>query len=242
MNIMLILLCLFVFSSVASFGDPPEQPATKTDKPSSAKAKVNQGADQQQITLSMIDGPDRILADLPAAPNWFRDKNWLVIEEGDSRLMIDAVTGDPIADEPSTALNAEDLIQAIIERRMKKIRQADSGDDAKTDKPKTDTPETEPAQVSPRLQQLLTDLGNAADESSLFTFNHDVSKLAFVSDKGFHVFDLESKQTKTLPAESPDHLVGKLDWVYQEELYGRGNFQRFLVATRRRPNCISRTR
>ena len=45
--------------------------------------------------------------------------------------------------------------------------------------------------------------------------------------KAFTFLILASKQTKTLPVESPNHLVGKLDWVYQEELYGRGNFKGF---------------
>ena len=55
---------------------------------------------KQGITLAMIDGPERILADLPADPKWFRDKNWLVILKDDSRSMIDAATGDPIVDNP----------------------------------------------------------------------------------------------------------------------------------------------
>ena len=216
---MLILLCLVVFSSVASFGDPPEQPATKTDSPPSAEPNKNLVADEQSITLAMIDGPDRILADLPAAPNWFRDKNWLVIEDGDSRSMQDALTGEPVAAQPATALTAADLIQAIEQRKTNK---------ALEDKPeKEDQDNPKPAPVSAALQQLLLDLGDATIGSSLFTFNHDVSKLAYVSDNGLNVFDLESKQTKTILAESPNHLVGKLDWVYQEELYGRGNFKGF---------------
>ena len=216
---MLILLCLFAVSCIASFGDPLKQSTTKVDNPPSANSKMN----PQSITLSMIDGPDRILADLPTPPNWFRDTNWLVVEEGDSRDMIDAATGESIVNEPSTALNSDDLLQAIHQSKTVKKLQSD---ESKATEPDT-KPETDAASISPRLRQLLTDLGDAATESSLFTFNHDVSKLAFVSDDGFHVFDLKTKQTQTLPAESPNHLVGKLDWVYQEELYGRGNFKGF---------------
>jgi len=220
MNIMLILLCLFVFTAVASFGDPPEQPATTRDDPPSANPKANETTENPGgITLAMIDGPDRILADLPAAPKWFRDTNWLVIEQSDSRSKVDAATGESIGDEPTTAFTTDDLIEAIDQRDAKKKAQ-----DAAT---KETEPEAKQKPVSPRLQQLLDDLGDATVGSSLFTFNHDVSKLAYVSDQGFNVFDLESKQTKTLPAESPNHLIGKLDWVYQEELYGRGNFKGF---------------
>ena len=176
-------------------------------------------ADEQPITLAMIDGPDRILADLPAAPQWFRDKNWLALETDGARSMQDAVSGEPVVDEPTTALTAVDLVQAIQQRQTKKELEDDSN--------KEDKGDAEITSISPRLKQLLTDLGDATDGSSLFTFNHDVSKLAYVSDQGLNVFDLKSKQTKTIPAESPNHLVGKLDWVYQEELYGRGNFKGF---------------
>ena len=31
----------------------------------------------------------------------------------------------------------------------------------------------------------------------------------------------------TVSKTDKDNLVGKLDWVYQEELYGRGNFKGF---------------
>ena len=223
MNIMLILLCLFVFSSVASFGDPPEQPATKTDNPPSAKPKTNLAADNQPISLSMIDGPDRILADLPDTPNWFRDKNWIVIEDGDLRAMVDAATGEPIVNEPSMALNAEDLAQVVSQIKANKTLMDYQSKEGKGD----NEDGKDSALVSDRLQQLLNDLGDDVRDSSLFTFNHDVSKLAYVSDKGLNVFDLKSKQTQTVLAESPNHLVGKLDWVYQEELYGRGNFKGF---------------
>ena len=216
---MLILLCLLVVSSVASFNDPPEQPKSKQDHPPSANPKMNQDSKQQSITLSMIDGPERILADLPTAPKWFRDKNWLVVQQGDSRSLQDAATGDPVVDETTTSFTADDLKAAIEKQKREKANQDNSNQE--------DDPETEQPAVSPRLQQLLADLGDAAEQSSLFTFNHDASKLAYVSDKGFHVFELASKQTKTLPAESKNHLVGKLDWVYQEELYGRGNFKGF---------------
>ena len=33
------------------------------------------------------------------------------------------------------------------------------------------------------------------------------------------------REIKTVAGEDEKQLVGKLDWVYQEELYGRGNFK-----------------
>lgn len=226
MKITLILFCLFVLSSVASFGDQPDQPAANSDdgSPNSPKGK-------QQITLEMIDGPNRLLANLPEAPRWFRDENWLVIEENKKKSTVDAATGDPVVEKPSIAFTADDLSDAIKSKDAKEKTDQNAADEATSDEATGDTnsgdTKTDQAPVSPRLKQLMADLGDETKGASLFTFNHDESKLAFATDRGLHVFDLTSKLTQTVPAKTADHLVGKLDWVYQEELYGRGNFKGF---------------
>ena len=51
-------------------------------------------------------------------------------------------------------------------------------------------------------------------------------KLAYVTSKGLNVLNLENMQTVTVYPDDPETtLLGKLDWVYQEELYGRGNYK-----------------
>ena len=206
MKITLIIFCLIVLSSVASFGEQPDQPAANGDN-----APSTGPAGKQRITLEMIDGPNRLLANLVEAPKWFRGENWLVIEDGNVKGMVDAETGDPVVEKPNIAFTAEDLSKAIEARDAEKNSKQDS--------------EPEQSPVSPRLLELMADLGEATEGASLYNFNHDESKLAFASKRGLHVFDMKAKSTQTLPAESPNHLVGMLDWVYQEELYGRGNFK-----------------
>ena len=68
-------------------------------------------------------------------------------------------------------------------------------------------------------------IGSPEKDAELFEFSPDQTKLAFVNDDGLNVFDLESRQLQTLAVAHADELIGKLDWVYQEELYGRGNFK-----------------
>jgi dipeptidyl-peptidase-4 len=63
------------------------------------------------------------------------------------------------------------------------------------------------------------------EPGELFSFNFDESKLAFVTSTGLHVLNLKSRQEAQVAAPTEHHLIGKLDWVYQEELYGRGNFK-----------------
>ena len=210
MKITLIIFCLIVLSSVASLGEQPDQPAANKDNASSTGP-----AGKQRITLEMIDGPNRLLANLVEAPKWFRNENWLIIEDGKAKGMVDAETGDPVVEKPSIAFTAKDLSKAIKAQDAKKKGEKKAKQDS--------TPEQSP--VSPRLQELIADLGEATKGASLYNFNHDESKLAFASKRGLHVFDMKAKSTQTLPADSPSHLVGMLDWVYQEELYGRGNFK-----------------
>ena len=223
MKLSLFILCLFVVSMVGSFNDPTEQPTIETNQPTSAKPTVNQPTGKQQLTLKMIDGPDRLLASLVESPQWFRDNNWLIIEQDETTSMVDATNGEPVVDKPSVSFTADDLIKAIKKRDSAKLAKSNPKNESTTD----DDAAAQANSVSPQLQQLITDLGDATKGSSLYTFNHNESKLAFVSETGLQVFDLKSKATQTLPAPSPNHLVGKLDWVYQEELYGRGNFKGF---------------
>ena len=72
------------------------------------------------------------------------------------------------------------------------------------------------------------DLKILANESSgceLFEFSPDQSRLAFVNQSGLNVLELATGKTQTIPVVHENELIGKLDWVYQEELYGRGNFK-----------------
>src|SRR5262245_19601721 len=50
--------------------------------------------------------------------------------------------------------------------------------------------------------------------------------VSFVRDNDLWVVDIESKRERQLTVGGNEKLLnGRLDWVYQEELYGRGNFK-----------------
>jgi dipeptidyl-peptidase-4 len=56
----------------------------------------------------------------------------------------------------------------------------------------------------------------------------DGSRVAFVQDNDLHVLHLASGELLRVTDDGgPARLNGRLDWVYQEELYGRGNFRAF---------------
>ncbi|HVS13077.1 MAG TPA: S9 family peptidase [Thermoanaerobaculia bacterium] len=50
--------------------------------------------------------------------------------------------------------------------------------------------------------------------------------VSFVRDYDLHLIDLQSGRERALTADGgPELFYGRLDWVYQEEIYGRGNFK-----------------
>ncbi|MGH9173285.1 MAG: DPP IV N-terminal domain-containing protein, partial [Vicinamibacterales bacterium] len=62
-----------------------------------------------------------------------------------------------------------------------------------------------------------------------FSFSPDGRQAAFVRRHNLYVVNLEQqRQEKQLTTSGTDQILnGKLDWVYQEEVYGRGNFRAY---------------
>jgi dipeptidyl-peptidase-4 len=57
-------------------------------------------------------------------------------------------------------------------------------------------------------------------------FSPDGSMVSFVRGADLYVIELESARERELTSGGSEELLrGRLDWVYQEELYGRGNFK-----------------
>ena len=58
------------------------------------------------------------------------------------------------------------------------------------------------------------------------SFSPDGLMVAFVRDRDLHVVDVDHRREYALTTDG-DEVVrnGQLDWVYQEEIYGRGNFR-----------------
>ena len=66
-------------------------------------------------------------------------------------------------------------------------------------------------------------------EEEIFSFSPDGRQAAFVRRNNLYVVNLEQqRQEKQLTTSGTDQVLnGKLDWVYQEEVYGRGNFKAY---------------
>jgi dipeptidyl-peptidase 4 len=73
-----------------------------------------------------------------------------------------------------------------------------------------------------RAVRLTSDPAEEVGES----FSPDGRMVAFVRDSNLYVVGVDGTAPLALTTGGDeDHLYGRLDWVYQEEVYGRGNFQ-----------------
>ena len=60
------------------------------------------------------------------------------------------------------------------------------------------------------------------------TFSPDGKSIAFIRNNNLYVVDVASQRERQLTTDGNENtLNGILDWVYQEEVYGRGNFRAY---------------
>ncbi len=73
--------------------------------------------------------------------------------------------------------------------------------------------------------QRLTSTVEAEEE---FTFSPNGELVSFLRGNDLYVVDVDHRRERRLTADGgPQRLNGKLDWVYQEEIYGRGNYRAY---------------
>ena len=73
--------------------------------------------------------------------------------------------------------------------------------------------------------QRLTSTVEAEEE---FTFSPNGELVGFIRGNDLYVVDVDHRRERRLTGDGgPQLLNGKLDWVYQEEIYGRGNYRAY---------------
>ncbi|MGB7624550.1 MAG: DPP IV N-terminal domain-containing protein, partial [Terriglobia bacterium] len=71
-------------------------------------------------------------------------------------------------------------------------------------------------------------LTNNLDPEEDEEFSPDGKLVAFVRNNNLYVVDVATQKERALTSDgNATHLNGRLDWVYQEEIYGRGNYGAF---------------
>jgi dipeptidyl-peptidase-4 len=71
-------------------------------------------------------------------------------------------------------------------------------------------------------------LTNTPGEAREVTFSPDGRHVAFVRTNNLYTVDIDTRHERALTSDGgPQVLNGRLDWLYQEEIYGRGNFRAY---------------
>jgi dipeptidyl-peptidase-4 len=79
--------------------------------------------------------------------------------------------------------------------------------------------------LTARRASRLTEAAGSEEEA---TFSPDGRSVAFVRAHNLYVVDVASRRERALTTDgSAELLNGKLDWLYQEEIYGRGRFRAY---------------
>jgi dipeptidyl-peptidase-4 len=69
-------------------------------------------------------------------------------------------------------------------------------------------------------------LTNNKEEETEEEFSPDGRMVSFVRNNNLYIVDIATRQERQLTSDGGQKILnGRLDWVYQEELYGRGNYK-----------------
>ena len=187
-------------------------------------------AQQEPLELHHIYGPDALdfSPELPRIRWLPGGEEYLAGEDGDdgwSWTIVDAASGEtrPFYDtEPLAAALAEQLDlnteDAASRARPGSLRMSPGADRLLLDL-------ASDLLVWSFDDETLTRLTRGPETEELARFSPDGGRLAFVRDADLYVVDQDGNELRLTTDGGENTLNGKLDWVYQEEIYGRGNYQ-----------------
>jgi dipeptidyl-peptidase 4 len=204
-------------------------------------APVKRIEPSELLTLAKIDGP---VGQIDLQPSILTDPQWLDEEHylltwNSRRQKVNVVTGAMMpTDDALPSRRVLDTFQKFLVEQ-----QAAASEPERTDLPEIKVQEDQLIYAPDRLAVLLQHaddlycLSAGSDQvrrltrdgtrKQLIHFSPDKSWVSFVNaDHNLCVVSVESGEPRILTTDgSPNVLNGLLDWVYQEELYGRGNYK-----------------
>ena len=197
-------------------------------------AALSAQAPQRQLTVDAIYHPERRVdfSGVPAPDlTWLDDATYVTTRRGARgvewiRVTADSGAATPLFD-PAQMETALASVQGVS--RDEAGRMARSSDLA------FDTPHTGVLltivddlyyyDVTGRRAARLTTAAGVEEEA---TFSPDGRSVAFVRANNLFVVDVASRRERAITRDGgPEILNGKLDWLYQEEIYGRGRFRAY---------------
>ena len=192
------------------------------------KEMLAEKTQKQPVTLDLIDGPSSLFARTPNSPRWFGETNLLTDQKWGRSVVVDCETNAVVVPEsPFVKSKFAESVKSLglEEEAVKELVRADPNN--ATSGKVSIVDDGNHVVVYYIAENESVAIGTPENKAELVVFSPAETQLAFVNNDGLNFFDLNSRQTTTVKKTDDDNLVGKLDWVYQEELYGRGNFKGF---------------
>ncbi len=184
----------------------------------------------EEITLDHLYSPGRTVdynGGLVRGSTWIGDSSEYTMRRDDATFAVDAATGAvrPIEELKTMAQKLGSLSAFNVEQaRAAATLRAFS-------------PDRKHALVPHRRDLYYFDADSGAarqlthsetEDEEFAELSPDGRHVAFLRDNNLWVVATESTELKQLTKDGSEELLnGKLDWVYQEELYGRGNFKAY---------------
>ena len=193
------------------------------------------GAQQKPLTLDLIYGENRV--DFSGMPPvdlaWVNDTTWvwprrLDGDDGREWVTVDAATGrtSPLFD----AARMEQAIASLpgVTREEGRLLARDADMRFNTGRTAALLTISDDLYAYDFASARITRLTFTPGIEEEATFSPDGAFVAFVRSNNLHVVDVASQRERALTTDGNDELLnGKLDWVYQEEIYGRGRFRAY---------------
>lgn len=185
-----------------------------------------------QLTLDKIYGPRGRVpfgGSFPLSLKWIPKTTRYTLRRQSQTFHVDADTAERF---PVKGINQEKVQQALVKlgpldkKQASKLTQR-GGESSPDGKATLYVFENDLIlyQHTPSLARRLT-----TDKlpKKLITFSPDSSHIAFIKKDNIFALPVSGGEPVRLTTDgSPEQLYGYLDWVYQEEVYGRGNFRGF---------------
>ncbi len=204
-------------------------PVWRIAKPTLAvKNSVAEIAVQNTISLEMIYGPRGMRAKTPPKPRWMPLGTSYSLDWDGRQVSVDAATGalsrNPVNDKSSVRTALEkvgDLTSEQINQLVAATPKLTADETRMILAAGTDVFAFDFASKS------ATRVGKLNADADLFEVGPQATSIGVIAGNNLFLGVSQDELWQVTDNGDENHISGKLDWVYQEELFGRGTFAAF---------------
>ncbi|HMP78230.1 MAG TPA: DPP IV N-terminal domain-containing protein [Pirellulaceae bacterium] len=206
--------------------------------------RVWQVPPRERLTLEKIDGPGNLLESLPKPVKFHPGSNYYVLDQWGRPTFVDPESGAFVSPRRGGRGGPDRDrrgLAGVLERRLaealpdvpREVRASLAGGQ------RTESVDGNWFALTLGDLSVLVDaeqdralaIGQPGRAAELISFSPDSRFCVYVANGGLHAVDRQTWQSREIAVRRHDReLVGKLDWVYQEELYGRGNYYGYWIS------------